>query len=47
MKATEEIWIIKGYENFAFFGKAGLKIEHLSKEVGISKSSFYPHLAQE
>ncbi|MFZ4399682.1 MAG: TetR/AcrR family transcriptional regulator, partial [Bacteroidales bacterium] len=41
----EEIWIIKGYETFAFFGENGLKVEQLAKSVGISKSSFYHHFA--
>lgn len=45
MTEKEEIWIIKGYEIFAFSGEKGLKIEHLAKEVGISKSSFYHHFA--
>jgi len=41
MTDKEEIWIIKGYETFAFLGENGLKVEHLAKSVGISKSSFY------
>lgn len=45
MKDTAEIWILKGYEVFALVGEAGLKIEKLSKEVAISKSSFYHHFA--
>ena len=38
MTDKTEIWIIKGYEIFAFLGEKGLIIEKLSKEVGISKS---------
>lgn len=34
-------WIEKGYENFAKHGIQGIKIEPLSKEVFLSKSSFY------
>lgn len=45
MKEKEEIWIIKGYGMFALFGEKGLKVEQLSKNVGISKSSFYHHFA--
>jgi AcrR family transcriptional regulator len=45
MTEKEQIWIIKGYETFAFWGEKGLKIEKLAKEVGISKSSFYHHFA--
>ena len=45
MTDKTEIWIIKGYETFALFGEKGLIIEQLSKEVGISKSSFYHHFA--
>ncbi|MCU0350235.1 MAG: TetR/AcrR family transcriptional regulator [Flavobacterium sp.] len=45
MTEKTEIWIIKGYETFALLGEKGLVIEHLAKEVGISKSSFYHHFA--
>jgi AcrR family transcriptional regulator len=45
MTEKEEIWILAGYETFAITGENGLKIEQLSKEVGISKSSFYHHFA--
>lgn len=45
MTEKTEIWIIKGYETFALLGEKGLIIEHLAKEVGISKSSFYHHFA--
>lgn len=41
MREKEEAWIIKGYEKFALFGESSLKVEHLAKEVGKSKSSFY------
>jgi AcrR family transcriptional regulator len=41
----EEVWIMKGYEIFALLGESGLKVEKLSKEVGISKSSFYHYFA--
>ncbi|NBL64078.1 TetR/AcrR family transcriptional regulator [Flavobacterium sp. NST-5] len=42
---NKEIWIKKGYEIFANFGKNGLKIEPLAISVGKSKSSFYHHFA--
>lgn len=45
MRNIKEIWIKKGYETFATLGEKGLKIEPLSKAVGISKSSFYHHFA--
>jgi AcrR family transcriptional regulator len=38
-------WLQAGYELFAAAGPAGLKIEVLAKQVGISKSSFYHHFA--
>lgn len=43
MTDKRQIWIVKGYQIFADFGEKGLKIEQLSKVVGISKSSFYHH----
>jgi len=45
MTSSQEIWIKKGYEIFALEGAKSLKIESLSKKVGISKSSFYHHFA--
>ncbi len=45
MTETENIWVGAGYETFALYGKDALKIEVLSKKVGISKSSFYHHFA--
>ncbi|MBY5951625.1 TetR/AcrR family transcriptional regulator [Algoriphagus marincola] len=45
MNNREEIWVKKGYELFAIHGEIGLNIEQLSKQVGISKSSFYHHFA--
>lgn len=42
MKGNTEIpWIEAGYEIFSKEGQAGLKVEILSRKVGISKSSFY------
>ena len=41
MKEKEEVWIRKGYQTFALYGESKLKVEHLAKAVGISKSSFY------
>ena len=41
----KQIWLEQGYLAFAMAGKAGLKIEVLSQQVGISKSSFYHHFA--
>lgn len=45
MIKTKENWVIKGYETYALKGFEFLKIEQLSKDVGISKSSFYHHFA--
>lgn len=41
----KEIWITTGYEIFALAGKNDLKIDTLSRKVGVSKSSFYHHFA--
>lgn len=38
-------WLSLGYETFALHGAAGLKIEAMAKQLGISKSSFYHHFA--
>ncbi|MBX7226579.1 MAG: TetR/AcrR family transcriptional regulator [Chitinophagales bacterium] len=38
---SEQAWIEAGYEIFAKEGPNGLKVEHIAKKVGISKSSFY------
>jgi AcrR family transcriptional regulator len=45
MNEKLEIWIRTGYNLFAYKGIAGLKVEVLAKQVGISKSSFYHHFA--
>jgi AcrR family transcriptional regulator len=45
MTSSQEIWIKEGYEIFALEGAKSLKIELLSKKVGISKSSFYHHFS--
>jgi AcrR family transcriptional regulator len=39
-------WIQIGYDTFALKGLTGLRIETLSKQLGISKSSFYHHFAE-
>ncbi|GAB5473079.1 MAG: hypothetical protein Mars2KO_11780 [Maribacter sp.] len=41
MKEIKISWIEKGYRTFAIDGPNGLKIEHISREVGKNKSSFY------
>jgi len=41
MNESREKWIAKGYEFFAIKGLSELKVQSLSKVVGISKSSFY------
>ncbi len=46
-KDGKEVWVLGGYEVFALSGPAGLKIEPLSRKVGIGKSSFYHHFADQ
>ncbi len=41
----EQPWIEVGYSLFSQEGPAGLKIDQLAKQVGISRSSFYHHFA--
>ena len=38
---TEQPWLEAGYEIFSKDGPSGLKVEHIARKVGISKSSFY------
>ena len=38
---TEQPWLEAGYDIFAKDGPNGLKVEHIAKKIGISKSSFY------
>lgn len=38
-------WIDAGYEIFSLYGPDALKIEHLARITGTSKSSFYHHFA--
>lgn len=45
MNNTKSLWIKIGYETLALEGEKELKIESLSKKIGISKSSFYYHFA--
>jgi len=40
---TRQLWIEKGYEQFALYGPNHLSINQLSKEVGFSRASFYHH----
>jgi AcrR family transcriptional regulator len=39
------VWVETGYEMLALTGEQGLKVEALSRKVGVSKSSFYHHFA--
>ncbi len=43
--AITQPWIEEGYRIFAYEGRAGLKVERLSKRIGKNKSSFYHHFA--
>ncbi|MCZ4410357.1 TetR/AcrR family transcriptional regulator [Cryomorphaceae bacterium 1068] len=40
---TRQLWIEKGYEQFALFGPEYLSINKLSKAIGFSRASFYHH----
>lgn len=42
-RTTKEQWLTKGLELFSREGVNGLKIERLSKQLGVAKSSFYWH----
>jgi len=37
----EQKWIEKGYKHFALYGPENLSINKLSKEMGVSRASFY------
>lgn len=41
----KKAWIKTGYELFALSGPGALKVETISKKMGISKSSFYHHFS--
>jgi AcrR family transcriptional regulator len=45
MKINKEYWVEKGYELFASHGQKDMKVEVLSRQLGISKSSFYHYFA--
>ena len=40
---SKQLWIEKGYEHFALFGPEGISINAMSKEIGLSRASFYNH----
>lgn len=40
---TRQLWIEKGYEQFALCGPEYLSINKLSKSIGFSRASFYHH----
>lgn len=44
---SSEKWLHAGYQAYAYQGEAGLKVEVLAKTIGISKSSFYHHFADQ
>lgn len=41
VREGKSLWLQMGYQTFSKEGLAGLRVERLSKELGISKSSFY------
>jgi AcrR family transcriptional regulator len=40
-KERKEVWIIAGRDQFAKYGLKGINVDDLSKNVGISRTSFY------
>jgi AcrR family transcriptional regulator len=42
-ESTKQLWVEKGYEQFALFGPEYLSINKLSKAIGFSRASFYHH----
>lgn len=42
---TKQKWIEKGYEHFALYGPAKLSINKISKEIELSRASFYHYFA--
>lgn len=45
MTEKQLLWVENGYRTFALEDPTALRIERLSKEVGINKSSFYHHFS--
>ena len=41
MSGSKALWIQTGYELFALHGESHLKVDHLARRAGVSKSSFY------
>lgn len=42
-EGTRQLWIEKGYEQFALYGPKNLSVNKLSKMTGSSRASFYHH----
>jgi len=40
---NRQLWLEKGYEHFALYGPENLSINKLSKNIGLSRASFYHH----
>lgn len=40
---NRQLWLEKGYEHFALYGPKNLSINKLSKNIGLSRASFYHH----
>jgi AcrR family transcriptional regulator len=40
---NRQLWLEKGYEHFALYGPKKLSINKLSKDIGLSRASFYHH----
>lgn len=43
IKSTRQLWIEKGYEQFALYGPENFSVKLLSKSIGFSRASFYHH----
>lgn len=44
-KPSQQVWILRGYQTFAYEGPKGLKVERLARDIDKNKSSFYHHFA--
>ena len=47
MIVTKQQWIESGYQLFAIQGAKAFTVEGLAKKIGVSKSSFYHHFAEQ
>jgi AcrR family transcriptional regulator len=43
---NRQLWLEKGYAHFAEYGPRNLSINKLSKDIGLSRASFYHHFGE-